>query len=46
MLNKIRLGILFIAATLSTVIAMSGSSINSMWLIYEPDIPKSIRKDL
>ncbi|MCC5911716.1 MAG: cyclic lactone autoinducer peptide [Clostridiaceae bacterium] len=46
MLNIIKRNILSITASVLTLVAMSGVSTTSMWAIYEPDMPESIKKDL
>ncbi|SNT21971.1 cyclic lactone autoinducer peptide [Anaerovirgula multivorans] len=46
MFKKLKTSVLSVAACLLTIVAMSGVSPASMWYIYEPDIPKSIKKEL
>lgn len=46
MLNKIKTNILSLSACFLTVIAMSSANLFSIWMIYEPDIPQSLKKDL
>lgn len=33
-------------ASVLTLVAMSGAGTESMWLIYEPDMPESLKKEL
>lgn len=46
MLRKLKTNVLSLTACLLTVVAMTGASPTSMWYIYEPDIPESIKKEL
>lgn len=45
MVKKLKNNILSVAACLLTLVAMSGVSPTSMWYIYEPDAPQSIKKN-
>ena len=46
MMNKLKKIVLSVTAVMITLVAMSGASPASMWLIYEPDMPDSIKKQL
>lgn len=46
MLKNLRMIWLKSVAFVVTLIAFSGASTNSMWMIYEPEIPKCIKEDL
>ncbi|SHK20556.1 cyclic lactone autoinducer peptide [Caminicella sporogenes DSM 14501] len=45
MLKQIKTFLLTSAASVLTLVAMTGVSTKSMWLLYEPDAPKSLKKN-
>ncbi|MDR5658804.1 cyclic lactone autoinducer peptide [Serpentinicella sp. ANB-PHB4] len=46
MIKLLKRNILTVAASLLTVVAMSGVSTTSWLTMYEPEIPESIKKEL
>lgn len=46
MFKNLKTFLLSSVTSLVTLIAINGVSTKSMWLIYEPDIPKSLKKEL
>ncbi|MDR5658809.1 cyclic lactone autoinducer peptide [Serpentinicella sp. ANB-PHB4] len=46
MMKHLKRNILTVAASLLTVVAMSGVSTTSLWGLHEPEIPESIKKEL
>ncbi|WP_422446453.1 cyclic lactone autoinducer peptide [Thermoanaerobacterium sp. DL9XJH110] len=44
MFKKIKLSFFTSLASLITLVAFSGIKPQSMWILYEPDIPESLKK--
>jgi len=45
-MKKFKRFILSPLVAIVTMVAMTGASTNSLWLLHEPDMPESLKKDL
>lgn len=41
---KIKMSLLRACASLLSLVAVGGITVNSMWIFYQPDVPKALQK--
>lgn len=46
MFKSLKLYLLTTVASLLTIVSISGVDARSAWVLYEPEIPESLRKEL